>query len=472
MSIIGPLKLGAIAHGGYCVARVDGRVIFVRHGLPGEQVTVKLTDTKKAKFWFGEVAEVLEASPDRVIPACPVAGLCGGCDFQHIRLEAQRQAKEQVISEQLTRIAKISPDVEVVGLAGDQDGLGWRTRMRYLVENGRVGLRAWHSDRLVPLPSQGCSIAHPDGRQVTKLIREDGQAQVVVADKSVTVLDSSGRSICGPKIVEQEVFGHTFRVRANGFWQVHPGAAAALTEAVMSFIKPKPGELALDLYCGVGLFAAALAESGAQVVGVESSKAAIKLAKQNVAQARFISSRVENSFNRLPKACDIVVLDPPRTGAGAKVVRQLARLKPRAICYVACDPSALARDVRTFAELGYRVSGLKAFDIFPMTHHVETVALLSKLDVDKHIDVEIELDELDLTSAESKATYAQIKEYVWNKFQLKVPTLYIAQIKRKCGIELREHYNKSKKEKQIIPQCTPEKEEAIMDALRHFKMIE
>lgn len=379
MNVIGPLELGSFAHGGYCVARIDGRVIFVRHGLPGERVTVRLTDTKKAKFWFGDVAEVLEASPERVTPACPVAGVCGGCDFQHVQLAAQRRAKEQVISEQLARIAKISPDVEVVGVAGDQDGLGWRTRMRYLVENGRVGLRAWHSDRLVPSPSQGCLLAHPAGREITRLIREDGQAQVVVADNSVTVLDNHGRSIYGPKIVEQEVFGHTFRVRADGFWQVHPGAAAVLTEAVMSFIKPKPGELALDLYCGVGLFTAALAESGAQVVGVESSKAAIKLAKENVRQASFVASRVENSFNRLPKACDIVVLDPPRSGAGAKVVHQLASLKPRAICYVACDPSALARDVRTFAELGYRVSGLKAFDIFPMTHHVECVCLMMRV---------------------------------------------------------------------------------------------
>lgn len=131
-----------------------------------------------------------------------------------------------------------------------------------------------------------------------------------------------------------------------------------------------------------------------------------------------------------------------------------------------------ARDLKRFVERGYKIVQIKALDQFPRTSHVETVALLSKLDVDKHINIEIELDELDLTSAESKATYAQIKEYVWNKFELKVPTLYIAQIKRKCGIELREHYNKSKKEKQIIPQCTPEKEEAIMDALRHFKMID
>ena len=139
--------------------------------------------------------------------------------------------------------------------------------------------------------------------------------------------------------------------------------------------------------------------------------------------------------------------------------------------YISCNPKTQKRDVQILLENGYELKTLKVFNQFPRTVHCETVALLSKLDVDKHIDVEIKLDELDLTSAESKATYAQIKEYILEKFDLKVSTLYIAQIKKKCGIALREHYNKSKKEKQVIPQCTPEKEEAIMDALRHFKMI-
>ena len=139
--------------------------------------------------------------------------------------------------------------------------------------------------------------------------------------------------------------------------------------------------------------------------------------------------------------------------------------------YISCKPTSLVRDLEILMARGYEVRRMRGVDMFPATGHVETVALLSKLDVDKHIDVEIKLDELDLTSAESKATYAQIKEYILEKFNLKVSTLYIAQIKKKCGIILREHYNKSKKEKQAIPQCTLEKEEAIMDALKHFKMI-
>ena len=168
---------------------------------------------------------------------------------------------------------------------------------------------------------------------------------------------------------------------------------------------------------------------------------------------------------------DVVVMDPPRSGSTEEFIQAVAQLAPERVVYVSCNPETLGRDLESFKKVKYRAVEAWPVDMFGWTNHVETVALLSKLDVDKHIDVEIKLDELDLTSAESKATYAQIKEYILEKFDLKVSTLYIAQIKKKCGIVLREHYNKSKKEKQVIPQCTPEKEEAIMDALKHFKMI-
>ena len=172
----------------------------------------------------------------------------------------------------------------------------------------------------------------------------------------------------------------------------------------------------------------------------------------------YLNSRIYRTSDKIVDESESVKKEPGKT-------------KIKKIVYISCNPQTLARDIKRFQEKGYNLEKIKGCDMFSETMHVETVALLSKLDVDKHINIEIELDELDLTSAESKATYAQIKEYVWNNFELKVSTLYIAQIKKKCGIELREHYNKSKKEKQIIPQCTPEKEEAIMDALRHFKMI-
>ena len=175
-----------------------------------------------------------------------------------------------------------------------------------------------------------------------------------------------------------------------------------------------------------------------------------------------------DSVEKIP---DAIIVDPPRVGIQTKAVNKIAGYGVDEIVYISCNPKTMAIDLVDFQNMGYAIKYIKAYDNFVWAKHMETVALLSKLDVDKHIDVEIKLDELDLTSAESKASYAQIKEYILEKFDLKVSTLYIAQIKKKCGIVLREHYNKSKKEKQVIPQCTPEKEEAIMDALRHFKMI-
>lgn len=164
-----------------------------------------------------------------------------------------------------------------------------------------------------------------------------------------------------------------------------------------------------------------------------------------------------------------MIVNPPRRGIGIELAQFLNQLAPHFILYSSCNAETMGKDVLHLSD--YQLKKVQLFDMFPHTSHYETVALLSKLNVDKHISVEVELDELDLTSAESKATYAQIKEYILEKFGLRVSALYIAQIKKKCGIELRENYNKSKKEKQVIPQCTPEKEEAIMDALRHFKMI-
>ena len=219
-----------------------------------------------------------------------------------------------------------------------------------------------------------------------------------------------------------------------------------------------------------------MAESAKKVIGVEIVEEAVEAARENavlnkIDNVEFIAEDVLKVLDDLDKNPDLIVLDPPREGINPKAIEKIIDFAPEKFLYISCNPVTFVRDLKTFGNRGYGIEEIEIVDQFPKTSHVETVVLLSKLDVDKHIDVEIKLDELDLTSAESKATYAQIKEYVWNKFELKVPTLYIAQIKRKCGIELREHYNKSKKEKQIIPQCTPEKEEAIMDALRHFKMI-
>ena len=288
------------------------------------------------------------------------------------------------------------------------------------------------------------------------------------------------RTLYGQDTITDSMLGNDFEISAQSFYQVNTEMAEKLYQTAIDFSDLNSDSIVIDAYSGIGTIGLSFAKQVKEVYGVEVIETAVEDAKKNaerngITNAHYVADSAENAMAKWSKdgiKPDVIIVDPPRKGLTESFIKASVAMQPEKITYVSCNPATMARDIKLYQELGYELKKVQPVDLFPQTHHVETVALLSKLYVDKHIDVEIELDELDLTSAESKATYAQIKEYVWNKFELKVPTLYIAQKKRKCGIELREHYSKSKKEKQIIPQCTPEKEEAIMDALRHFKMIE
>ena len=356
--------VGSVAHGGHCVARVslglDERemVVFVRHALPGEHVVVEITEDN-GRYLRGDAVRVDVPSPHRVEPPCPLArpNGCGGCDFQHVTLQEQRRLKGSVVAEQLSRLAGIDRDVVVEPVPGDHHGLDWRTRMSYVhLPGGRRGLRKHRSHDVVEV--QDCPIAHPDAR-------EPGPDAVV-------------------ERVETSYGTHSFTVAGDGFWQVHPGAPKVLVETVLGMLAPVAGERALDLYAGVGLFSAWLAEAvgptGA-VTAVEGDRRAAELATRNLAQldqVQVVRGRVDRALRRLGTEVDVVVLDPPRVGAKRQVVRDVVDLAPRAVAYVACDPAALARDLGYFAEGGYVLADLRAFDLFPMTHHVECVALLEK----------------------------------------------------------------------------------------------
>ncbi|HEU4811039.1 MAG TPA: TRAM domain-containing protein [Nocardioides sp.] len=366
-------EVGPVAHGGHCIVRLpapESRVVFVRHAIPGERVVVEITEgTEGDKFWRGDAVEVLEASPDRVTPPCRFAGpgLCGGCDFQHVTLERQRELKAAVVREQLARLAKLDLPVTVEAVPGDQDGLRWRTRMQYAVTpDGQLGMRAHRSSKVIPIDD--CLIAHPDARVVEP---------------------NAGGALPVVEPVETAHGAHDFTVEADGFWQVHPGAPRVLVDTVLDFLRPQPGEKALDLYAGVGLFARfigdAMGERG-RVAAIEGDRQACVQARGNLSGLE--GARVEcGSVDRVlsqsfDEPFDLVVLDPPREGARRKVVEQIVDRAPRAVAYVACDPAALARDVAFFAEHGYVLRKLRAFDLFPMTHHVECVALLEKADSD------------------------------------------------------------------------------------------
>lgn len=406
------LDVEALAHGGHCVARYAGRVVFVRHTLPGERVVAQITGSGKGgRFLRADAVQVLRPAPGRVPPPCPWSGpgRCGGCDFQHVDIAEQRALKAGVVIEQFARLAGTDL-TEVLGAAvvcqpvpGDDNGLGWRTRVEFAVDDtGRPGLRRHRSREIVPVDD--CLIAdrrvigsgvlqeqHPGVEAIDVVAPGAGQVvtvRVPVPPGSLvpTVVEpvQIGGGVEGRQQAQGEADIVEFGVSARGFWQVHPGAAEVFVSTVLDGLQPRPGESALDLYAGVGLFAAALAERvGPQggVVAVEGDRVAVQLAADNLRhwpQASALRDRVDQAVHRLARAgrrYDLVVLDPPRTGAGRRVLEGVLAVQPRAIAYVACDPAALARDTAYLAGLGWVLKRLRVLDAFPMTHHVECVAV-------------------------------------------------------------------------------------------------
>jgi tRNA/tmRNA/rRNA uracil-C5-methylase (TrmA/RlmC/RlmD family) len=391
-------QIEKVAHGGHCVTRHDGRVVFVRHALPGETVRVQVTHGRESdRFLLGDAVDVLEPSKHRVVPPCPFAGpgRCGGCDWQHSELTYQRELKGAVVAEQFKRLAGLDVDVAVEALPGDQEGIRWRTRTEFGIDpSGAAGLRLHHSHEIIPV--QDCLIS-------TERVIDTGVLRRHWPNvTSVDVVDASGEpravTVSLPQetshipvvteIVETGAWTAKFRLSARAFWQVHPGAATAFVAHVLGELAPQPGERAMDLYAGVGLFALALADAvgptGA-VLAIEADAHAIRDAKGNLRlhpEIELRRSKVDRALKPLVRQkirTDVVVLDPPRTGAGKSVIKDIAALGPRAIAYVACDPAALARDVAYAREAGYGIRSLRAFDAYPMTHHMECIAVLEPL---------------------------------------------------------------------------------------------
>jgi tRNA/tmRNA/rRNA uracil-C5-methylase (TrmA/RlmC/RlmD family) len=413
------LAVGEVVHGGWCVCRESdkGCVVFVRHALPGERVLARITQST-ARFARADAIEVLAPSPDRVPAPCPYAGpgACGGCDWQHASLPAQRRLKAAVIAQQLRRLAGIDLDVEVEGVPGDEGGLGWRTTVSFAVgERGVAGLRRHRSQDVIEVSR--CLIAHPlvtaagiTGRRwagweqvevaVVPATGERGillwgRARPSPDDVAALPADSAqlarraGRRtpLRGHGYLTQHAAGRDWRVSLGGFWQVHPGAADVLAAAVLAALDPRPGQGALDLYCGAGLFAGVLAQAvgpAGRVVAIEEDAAAVRDARHNLREwpwARAHRGDVAEVLGRARMGeAPIAVLDPPRTGLARPVIDLLrggvAAPGLRRIAYVSCDPATLARDLRLLVDGGWRLDSLRAFDAFPMTHHVECLATL------------------------------------------------------------------------------------------------
>ena len=405
------LEVGAIAGGGGCVARApDGKVVFVRHSLPGERVRARVT-SETSSYLRADAVEVVRASPDRVTPPCPHAGhgRCGGCDFQHVELRAQRRLKEARITELLGQLARTEHCVEVEPVPGADDGLGWRTRLRLAVDrNGVVGFHRHRSRQLEHVDA--CLVAHPNvagtgalrtrwpGASELELVAGTGPGDVLVAvtprgrgtlhlpevDAGLVVRGTVNRA---PGAVHATVRGRTYRISAGVFWQAHVGAAEALLGAVLVAAGDciGTGSAAADLYAGAGLFSVPLADEvgpSGSVLAIERDAHACADARHNavgllnlrVEQAEVTPELVASGIGRPA----VVLLDPAREGAGLGVMRVLAAHGPtlRRIVYVSCDAASFSRDSRALMDDGWNIASLRAFDIFPMTEHVELVGAL------------------------------------------------------------------------------------------------
>ncbi len=395
--ISSPVRLERPATGGAVGRLEEGRVVFVRHGLPGELVRVLITEST-SKFSRGDAVEIIESSDDRVVPPCPYAhpGGCGGCDLQHASLAGQKSWKSALVAEHLRRIAGLDRQVTVIEATSAPEGS--RTRLRCGVdENGRLALRSARSHELVALDA--CWIANPrftpafaaswHGAEEVEL-RAIGEGEPFAAVRRLTprgtiheLCSLRGEPLEPSTQSRVNVGGHVFSVGPRSFWQSHRDAPTMLLDSVVELAGAQVDDHVTDLFSGVGLVAVPLAKAvgpGGRVSAVESSPYAVRDARQNADGLRNLKVRewsvTPRSVNDSVAEGSVVVLDPPRSGLAKGVTDALVRRRPRRLVYVSCDAATLARDLKSLLNGGYALGELRVFDLFPMTEHVELVASL------------------------------------------------------------------------------------------------
>ena len=299
-------------------------------------------------------------------------------------------------------------------------------------------------------------------------------------EKTNVIMGKEIVNLYGPGYITDNIGNVTYQISPLSFYQVNPVQTEKLYGTALEYAGLTGNETVWDLYCGIGTISLFLAQNAKKVYGVEIVPQAIEDARRNAAlnnitNAEFFTGKAEEvlpeQYEKNKVYADVIVVDPPRKGCDQVCLDTILKMAPKRVVYVSCDSSTLARDLRYLADGGYEVEKVRCCDMFGQSCHVETVVLLSQQKPDDTIEIDLDLDELDATAAETKATYEEIKAYVWDKHHLKVSSLYISQIKRKCGLEVGQNYNLSKSENPKVPKCPPEKEAAIMDALRHFQMI-
>lgn len=524
------------------VCRHEGMAVFVPGLLPGERALVRIVKPEK-RYAFGRVEKLLEKSPSRAEPFCPIYKRCGGCVCQHMTYEASLAFKRQQVQDLLQRVGGLS--IEVPPVWGMAYPFGYRNKGAYPVAQTdgapACGFFAPRSHDLVPLPENGCAIQGEDSAKATQavlnwmrqnsvpaydeqtgrgLVRHimtrsttSGELMVVVvvtradipkAGRLIELLRAAVPGLCsvclsvnsrrtnvilgtdirvlwGKAAMEDTLCGLRFSVSPLSFFQVNPRQTERLYGLALEYAGLTGAETVVDAYCGAGTISLLLAQKAKKVIGIEIVPEAIQNANENaarngVANAEFHVGATEELLPKLVTnglRPDVIVLDPPRKGCDPAVLQAIIAAAPKRVVYVSCGAPTLARDAKLLVEGGYAAEKVQCVDMFCWTGAVETVMLLSKLSDARHIDIHVDMNELDVTPAESQtaATYDDIKAYVREHRGLTVSTLYIAQVRRKYGIIERENYNKAKSEDSKQAKCPSEKEKAIVEAMKHFGML-
>ncbi len=494
------------------IVRIDGMVVFVPGLIPGETAEITVTEKKK-NYAFGSLIRLISPSRDRTVPLCPDAAVCGGCSLGHVSFETENAVKRNTVRAALRKAGLGEVPVEPV-LHGEQR-YAYRNKitLHYDGTTGRFGYCRPGSEEV--LPFRGCPLCpdlfseitlflgtHPEltaplsPESLTIRSGKDGvQISVYATSGTFEVRNTLERKLkdAFPAVLDvhfggdpdgssltDRIAGLDMRFSSDSFRQVNTPVFELLLNELCAMAAERPFSRAADLYCGTGIIGLTLAKAfpEAWVTGIEINPEAVRDGKKNAAangigNIRFFTGDAATYRKRIGERekPDLIVTDPPRAGLSESVRRDLISLSPERILYVSCNPQTLARDLRSLGDAGYQIRRVLPVNMFPVTKHVETVCLLSKLESRPHIEVKLNMSELDLTKAEKKATYQEIKDYVMEHTGLRVSSLYIAQVKEKCGIIERENYNKAKSENPKKLTCLPEKEKAIRDALWHFGMI-
>nr|WP_270620379.1 23S rRNA (uracil(1939)-C(5))-methyltransferase RlmD [[Clostridium] innocuum] len=514
------------------IGYIDRMPVFVPQALIGEEVEIRIVDKQK-RYATAELLRVVKSSKNRIRPKCFIQNTCGACPLMIARYPAQLEYKQDLLKQSLIKYAQIDPR-KVARVKASEDVFGYRNQFKLpcAMEEGRLvsglfmpnsnyfidvkkcwihedGLERVRMDIMHVLNTHGCVSYNPhdkkgirnlvvrgfdnryqctivtgndelDERLVSDLMRIKGLTSlwqsIHTIKKTPEVFGNKMMHLAGETSLSMELDGLKLRISPRSFFQLNSKQAVQLYRTIASMVKEN-NELIVEAYSGIGAISLYLKDKAKEIIGIESIKDAVVNANQNAAlngceHVSFLCDDAANKLTYLSKkrSIDVLVVDPPRSGLDDAMLECILRSKIKNIIYVSCNPATLGKNLAVLSSR-YNVDRIQPIDIFPHTPHVETVVLLSKLKTKKHINIELRTDEFDLTASESKATYAKIKQYVLEKHGIKVSSLNIAQIKQKCGIKERDNYNLSKKENVKQPQCTVEKEKAIMDAFRHFQMI-